>query len=302
MRLCVQTAPIIDRFGADNGFRMIKEAGFDSVDYNIDHMLGYGDILEGKSNPLFDGYDASGVLEYIKPVKEAAKKYGIAINQMHAPFPSYVKNDAGNELVMKSIKYSIIAAGELECKYLIVHPMFLGYDDQLSPKDEWNVNIERYSELIPYAKKYGVVICLENMFSGHRGKLYAACCADMSEANRYIDYLNEKTGDKLFGFCLDVGHALLVGKEIYSTIMEIAPNLVALHVHDNDGRDDQHLYPYFGRLDWERFCAGLRDAGYRNALSFETFNGAQIMPDELVLDGLKFCAAAGRYFISKIEG
>lgn len=99
------------------------------------------------------------------------------------------------------------------------------------------------------------------MFTGYKGKIYAACCADMAEANRYIDYLNNLAGEKVFGFCLDVGHALLVGKEIYSTIQEISRNLVALHVHDNDGRNDQHLFPYMGVMDWDRVRQGAEGRG-----------------------------------------
>ena len=44
----------------------------------------------------------------------------------------------------------------LGCKNIIVHPMFLGYDKKLGAQDEWDINIERYSQLIPVAKKYGV--------------------------------------------------------------------------------------------------------------------------------------------------
>ena len=124
----------------------------------------------------------------------------------------------------------------------------------------------------------------------------------MAEANRYIDYLNNLAGEKVFGFCLDVGHALLVGKEIYSTIQEIGRNLVALHVHDNDGRNDQHLFPYMGVMDWDRFVKGLKDAGYKGALSFETFNAIHVIDDELAQDALKFLGSVGRLFVKRIEG
>lgn len=304
MKLCVQTAPLDDFFGIDEAFRMIRDAGFDCVDYNIDHFLTGSDIVNGVVPPVFnEGEDAvfQAMMDYTRPYKEAADKYGITFNQLHTPFPTYAENQAGSDMVMASIKACIRVAGQIGCKYIIVHPAFLSYDRQLDPKTEWDVNIARYSELIPYAKENNCVICLENMFTGYKGKLYAACCAEMSMANRYIDTLNEIAGEKLFGFCLDVGHALLVGKEIYSTIMEIAPNLVALHTHDNNGLTDQHLAPYMGVLDWNRFWKGLKDAGYRNALSFETFNAACVVDKELVPDVLRFIADAGKMFIKRIE-
>ena len=301
MKLVVQSAPLVDKYGIDGAFRMLSEAGFDGVDFNIDTELPGGAIVKGEYDGLFTKSDEE-MIEFCRPYKEAGEKYGIDFHQMHAPFPSYVKSEAGNDIVMNGIKKCIMLCGYLNCKNIIVHPMFLGYDDKLDPQTEWDVNIERYSELIPFARKYGVTICLENMFTGHRGKIYAAVCAEMSEANRYINYLNSIAGEKLFGFCLDVGHALLVGKDIYSTIIELGDNLTTLHVHDNDGRTDQHLFPFMGVCDWDRFVKGLKDAGYTGAMSFETFNAMSVIDDELALEALKFLSATGKLFIKRIEG
>lgn len=88
---------------------------------------------------------------------------------------------------------------------------------------------------------------------------------------------------------------------VYNALMEIGPNLVALHTHDNDGKNDQHLAPYIGVMDWDRFVKGLRDAGYRNALSFETFNAIQVVDRELAQPVLNYIAAAGKMFIKRTE-
>lgn len=301
MKLCVQTGSILDRYGIDEGFRMIRQAGFDGVDFNIDHSLPYEVIASGGSVPLYDG-GVEALIEAMRPYKEAADRHGLLIHQMHAPFPSYVKNEAGNAYVLKAIKACIRAAAFFGCKYLIVHPFFLGYDDKLSPEAEWEVNINGYSQLIPDAKECGVTICLENMFTGHRGKIYAAICADMAEANRYIDALNGIAGEKIFAFCLDVGHALLVGKDIYSVIRELGPRLETLHIHDNNGISDQHFFPFMGILDWDRFTAGLRDAGYKGALSFETYNALNVIDPALASEALTFLCATGRLFAERIAG
>lgn len=301
MKLVVQTAPLVDRYGIDGAFKMIHEAGIDGVDFNIDTELPGAAIIKGEYFGLFT-MDDDAIIEFARPYKEAGEKYGVYFHQMHAPFPSYVQNTAGNDIVMNGIKKSIMVAGYLHCNNLIVHPMFLGYDVKLDPQVEWDINIERYSELIPLAKQYGVTICLENMFTGSKGKVYAAICAEMSEANRYINYLNSIAGDRIFGFCLDIGHALLVGKELYSTIQEIGQNLTTLHVHDNNGIQDQHLFPYMGICDWDRFTKGLKDIGYRGAISFETFNAMHVIDNELAFDALKWLNAIGRLFIKRIEG
>ena len=45
--------------------------------------------------------------------------------------------------------------------------------------------------------------------------------------------------------------------------------LVAFHLHDNDGSEDQHLIPGEGKIDWRRVVAGLRAAGYSGPLTME---------------------------------
>ena len=72
-------------------------------------------------------------------------------------------------------------------------------------------------------------------------------------------------------------------------------------MHDNDGRNDQHLFPYMGVMDWDRFVKGLKDAGYKGALSFETFNAIHVIDDELAQDALKFLGSVGRLFVKRIE-
>jgi len=300
MEICVQTSDILDVFGIDEGFRMIKEAGFDSVDFNIDHTLSYGAILRGEKVDIYERGEQA-LLDATIPYKNAAEKYGIKFNQMHAPFPTYVKNELGNDYVMMAIKRCMKAAKLVGCHYMVVHPNFLGYDDALSPEEEHRVNIERYSEMIETARECDVIICLENMFSGHNGKIYAACCAEMAEANAYIDELNAIAGEERFGFCLDVGHALLVGKDLYNAIMTLGSRLKCLHLHDNNGQNDQHLFPYMGVLDWDRCVKGLKDVGYKGALSFETFNALRVFDKELTPDALKFLAAMGNMFRRRIE-
>ena len=187
------------------------------------------------------------------------------------------------------------------CHHLIIHPFFLGYDQHMSPEREWEVNIERYSALIPTAKQCGVSICLENMFSGYRGKIYGACCSDITTACQYIDTLNGIAGQKCFSFCLDTGHLLLLGKDIYNSMVQLGDRIEAFHVHDNNGLNDQHLAPYMGVMDWDRFIEGLRDIHYDRVMSFETFNVFNTVDKELCPQMLHFIADAGRMFARRAQ-
>jgi sugar phosphate isomerase/epimerase len=51
------------------------------------------------------------------------------------------------------------------------------------------------------------------------------------------------------GVCLDLGHAnITVG--IPEAIAVLGPRVVSLHVHDNHGMKDEHLWPGDGTVDW----------------------------------------------------
>ena len=46
-----------------------------------------------------------------------------------------------------------------------------------------------------------------------------------------------------------------------------------MHVHDNNGRTDTHLLPYFGTIDWEPFLDALYKIGYGGCFNLETVIG-----------------------------
>lgn len=296
--ISVQTGGIEEVHGIDGAYRIIKETGFDAADANVDHLMAYSDIANKRAVPAFSGTDRA-CAEYFKPWRDAARKYGITNYQAHAPFPSYIydpDDSAYNDYLIGMLKKTIVGCDYMDCRHLIIHPFFLGYDHQMDPKTEWDVNIERYSALIPEAKKYGVTICLENMFSGHRGKVYSACCSDIDTACRYVDTLNDIAGEKCFAFCLDTGHLLLIGKDVKEAMIRLGDRIEAFHVHDNNGMNDQHLAPYMGVLDWNRFVEGLRAIHYDRTLSFETFNIWNTVDKELAPAMMRFIAETGRTF------
>ncbi|MBR6498918.1 MAG: sugar phosphate isomerase/epimerase [Clostridia bacterium] len=300
-KIAVQTGGPEERYGIDGAYRLIKECGFDAVDANVDHLLTGKDIKEDSfPSPLIDG---KGIKELFAPWGDAAKKYGIDNFQAHAPFPSYVYgNDDINRKLLLALENTIRGCDSIECRNLIIHPFFLGYDRKLSAEQEWDLNIRSYSALIPSAKEYGVTICLENMFTGYKGKMYSACCSDIDYACRMTDELNRIAGEKLFGFCLDTGHMLLCGLDAKETVTKLGKRISAFHIHDNDGRNDQHLAPYMGILDWDRLIEGIKEIGYKDTLSFETFNVWNVVDNEVMPSMLKFISECGRMFARRIAG
>lgn len=305
MKICMQSSPTVNRLGMDKGFEMLKAAGFDGTDFNLDSYYGGKELWNGEKSELFS--DSAKIDALIDDVKAASKKYGIEIWQCHAPFPTYVTdNPDATANAVKVAKQSIDICGRLGCKRLIVHPAFIGnIKYTLSKEEEHRINIEMYSSFIPQLEKNGVVCCIENMWSIDQKskKIYSAICADMNETNSYIDELNKIAGKRLFAFCLDIGHLLILGSDPYFAIKALGNRLETMHIHDNDGVYDRHVCPYMGIGDWERFCRALKETGYSGALSFEagsTMTNA-FTPDELMLPALSLIASVGRYFVKEIS-
>ena len=299
LKIGVQTAVLLTQLGIDGTFKLLSECGFDFVDFSCNALDGSLSGMRDKPDPLTGVYDLpfEQIKPLLEPYKDAAAKYGVAFGQSHAPFPLYWPgNDARNEYLAMALEKCVALCGYLGCPYLIVHPVKL--DDM---KEEWRVNMAMYKNLLPALKAHNVVCCLENLFTTKNGKVYEAVCADPYEACDYIDELNDFAGEKRFAFCLDTGHALLTGRDIYSTIMKLGSRIEALHIHDNDGKTDRHVTPYMGALDWERFVMGIRDVGYSGGLSFETFNMLNTFDSELAPEVMRLIAATGRLFARKIE-
>lgn len=307
-KLGVQSCGTIDPKEPEQGYRMIKEAGFDCVDFNFDEYLSCGLVQSGKEEELGDLFDRpmEEIWQDFAPHVKLAERYGLTFEQMHAPFPMVQPGkEAVNEKMFRITANSIELCGRMGGKYIVVHPVTLAY--AYSREDEHDVNMEMYRRLIPVAGKSRVVICLENMFVDQRSHLMEGCCSDFREAADWIDELNGYAGKEQFGFCLDVGHANILGKNLYQTVLTLGDRLKILHIHDNDGVSDLHTMPYtFMRgwnglsTGWDGFLRGLRQIGYKGVLNFETFRCMQGFPRELHPAVLKLLAATGAFFRGQI--
>lgn len=301
-RIGVQTSGPAEHLGIPETYRKIREWGFDAVDVNINDMLVKQLILEDRipEDFLRGGRD---FLERFRPFAEASRETGVENGQAHAPIPSMVfpPDSAVNGRILEMLQNVIRACDLMNCRILVVHPFFPDYAHRQSTEDEWNINMESYSSLIPAAREYGVTICLENIGMRYKGKFYHAFTSDIGTACRSVDELNALAGDRVFGFCLDTGHMLIGGLDAYRTVTQLGSRIRALHIHDNDGDQDLHLAPYMGILDWDRLLAGLKAIDFRNTLSFETYNMWNRVDPEVCGDMMRYIAACGKMFARRIS-
>lgn len=305
MRISVQNSHVVAHYGLDEGFKLLHDVGFQGVDFNLNNWFTPAQIKNDEPAPFDQPMEA--LYEIFRPYKEAAERQHMVVSQTHSPFPSMVlppPSDTLNPRILESEKKAIAITGYLGSKYCVIHPAFRGDNRmRLSAQEEWEINRDLYTALIPSLREHQVIGCLENMFtgSGNEGVRYGAVCSDFHQAAEWIDRLNDIAGEELFGFCFDTGHCNLTGQNMRYGLNIIGKRLKVLHINDNDCHTDWHVAPYMGIGNWDTFIDGLRDIGYEGDLSFETFNVINRYPEPMWRTALKLIAETGAYFDKRIH-
>ncbi len=296
----VSNSLITDGESARKHFPWFKNAGFEAVDFSF-YML-YRKMYDKETKSEVFDLPHDKMVDFFKEIKAAADENGVIIGQTHAPFPSQILAegyDDVNEYLMSVLNKCIEATSVLGCKYMVTHPVFAKYDSTLKREDEWDLNIKFYSSFIPMLKKFGVVMCLENMWVRFKDKIYGAACSDFDEVNRYIKTLNEMAGEELFGYCFDSGHATICSSDVGRAIKTLKNNIKVLHLHEVDGYNDSHSMPLInGVTDWERLFVALKEIGYNGTINFEA-DKLFSLPYEILPETLNLLGSIGRYFVNR---
>lgn len=306
MRISIQDAGTCDGLGMERGYAAIRQAGFDAIDWNIDHALPGPVIRNGNyrgkcifEKPLED------VIAYYAEELAIIRKNGLAITQSHAPFPAYLPEDPALLDYMIGIYCRAIEFCDYAgCPRMVIHGISLSQSDSDNTLETVEtLNWKLYSSLIPTLLKNNVTLCLENLCSWDNGVATEGICFDAHEAVAFIDKLNAEAGKEVFGLCMDVGHMQLVSKDIRTYAPILGDRIKCLHIHDNDAFSDRHAAPFTGSTNWNTVCAALKSIGYAGDLSFECVNSprkVQRFDDDLVLPWLKVICATGKAFRKRI--
>lgn len=273
MRLAVEVWHTIRALGEEKGLALLKESGFDAVDYSF-----YW--LDPSNNILDDNY-----LERAHKTKELLDKYDLVCNQTHAPFgtPFGTPMDVSDPLyadIVRALEYSSI----IGAKHMVVHGVKVP-----TGTSELEVNKKYYESFLPYIKQFGTKIAVENL------------AATMTTPKR-MNALLEQLDPEYFVALVDVGHANHRHIAPESFIRKMIPGrLQGLHIHDNYGQVDDHILPYMGTIQWEYVLEALAETNYSGDLTLELPGFIpKYAPDKLP-EALTFAAGVGRKMINQIQ-
>lgn len=307
-RISVQTAKWFVEDKPAESMKFIKECGFEAVDYNINSLFRMT-FDEEKLTSIFDK-SIEELYEYYKPMKTALLENDIEVGQAHGILVIYRKGEPEKtEYLINATEKMIAVCAYIGCPAIVIHP-WIGAAYGADKEEEISVNMWLYRRLMPAAKKYGVKICLENLWEKQNGVFVEAPCIHAKEACEYIDTLNAEAGEEVFCFCLDIGHTQFYEDDICNFISSLGKRLTVLHLHENDGIVDSHLAPYTQlsscaidkTIDWDQIINSLAEIQYEGTLSFETCNAIVGVSTEMKEIILRYISSVGRYFKKQLEG
>jgi len=283
MLLSVELYSVTKYFGDHKAIDLIKQAGFDAIDYSYYYEKECEEVL------------GENYKEYAKELRAHLDCAGLSCNQAHAPFTfKYGMSRDISDPKYLNIVRALESASILGAKNIVVHSITVpeGVDFE-------EYNIEYYRSFIPYCEAFNIRVAVENLF------------AKDAKRNRLVGKLGtpeelssivKKINSPWIVACVDVGHAALTGFEPEEYISRVDPSILkCLHIQDNDYLGDRHVLPYLANLNWSAIMTSLKKSGYEGDLTFEIVTYLQRFPQELIPDALKFAVVIGKHLISIYE-
>jgi sugar phosphate isomerase/epimerase len=216
----------------------------------------------------FDYHD----LDAARQLAEWLSDLRLSLHSMHAPIVDAIRGGkwvgsysiaSGDETRRKAAVAEIAAtlkvASVVPFTYLVVH---LGTPDGHTTSGNDNQpdaarrSVEQMAAL---AGDAGVRLALEVMPN------------KLSSANAICQLIEDQLDGLDVGICLDYGHANLMG-DLSDAIEAVSGHLWTTHLHDNDGRNDDHRVPFSGSIGWDSAMMETQKIGYDGVLMFEVEN------------------------------
>jgi sugar phosphate isomerase/epimerase len=142
--------------------------------------------------------------------------------------------------MVDEVKRALEIADVIPFRYLIQH---LGVAGQEFDEHRIEAAFSSLEEIKVFASQRGVEVLLENIPNA------------LSSAER-LNFFLQETHLKL-NYCFDSGHAHM-GAGVEHEFELMKDRIRSTHLHDNDGKEDSHLFPGKGTIDWRKTMTLLR--------------------------------------------
>lgn len=236
--------------------RLFESTGFKYLDYSF-----YRVIYPG--SPFLAAGD--GWKKEVLAAGAAADELKMTFVQAHAPDGEHFVHGEARDALLLATKRSIEACAMLGIPGTVVHAA-QHPDPNATPSEFIEINLAFYAELYEAAEKHGVNLLVENGCEQNMPRYYLRTGRELKE-------FLARAGHPLMHACWDTGHAHMRGMDQYQSLIDLGPELRAVHIQDNYGDRDSHIMPFMGTCNFDQVLQGLVDIGYRGAFTLEGGSG-----------------------------
>jgi sugar phosphate isomerase/epimerase len=240
-----------------------SEEGFDFVQLGYEAPLKWvGNITKDRRKRILDFAKRLGLKLYVHSVAN-----GVNV----ASTNSGIRKESLNQ-IKEAIEFTYDVGSDL----LTIHPGWKDLYGHRYPDEAYALAVEGHCELAKFAADYGVRIGIENMPA-----FWLAFCVNPGEAQAMIQAVNQENT----GLTLDVGHANLLGAEaIEEFITTINDKIFLIHIHDNEGKRDQHLVIGEGTIDFPQLFSLLMQGNIKVPCSLESHSWKDLVKSKQNLE------------------
>lgn len=173
------------------------------------------------------------------------------------PFSTAIGDEARRRKALDEARAALAVAATLPYKFLVVHLGVPTLGDVPTSGDNNREAAWRSIEALhDEAAAAGVTLALEVIPNR------------LSTPDALVRLIEDDLDLPSLGICLDTGHAFIMG-DVVEAIETCSGHLVTTHLHDNEGKSDDHLVPFDGSMDWSSALVAMQKVGYDGAWIFE---------------------------------
>lgn len=296
-------------YGDKDSLRIAKEIKADAIDFSLEDFNGRYDYrnpnsIYAKSEEEF--------CAYFLGLKEYANSLGLKIAQTHGRGFGFRDIKEEDEALIRNARLDCWATSLLGAPVCVIHAVTTMFHMDKSAQYMRNLNFQMFTNILPYAKKYGIKIATETFGDVHGG----VCCDFFGNLDEFIDSYEKicSIGDnrKYFTVCMDTGHTNKATKfngnpQVHEAIRILGDRITVLHLNDNNTEGDQHLIPFVdksgqqisGTIDWGKTFDALKEIGYSGVYNMELH--LQRYGEELIAETGAFAIKVLRNALKKRE-
>ena len=214
----------------------------------------------------FDYHDPAAIAQLQQWLKET----GLGLHGIHAPIAESmaagdqwgpaisigVGDNARRQAAVKEMDAALNIARQIPASVFVVH---LGTPTVQGGENSRTAAFRSVEEICRLADPIGIRVALEVIPN------------PISDGASLVTMIERDLEGTRAGICLDFGHAFMMG-DVPDTIETVAEHLATTHVHDNNGKKDDHLVPFEGRINWDIALMTMQKVGYDGTYLMELAN------------------------------